>query len=100
MIKKLQTNPNRDILNWPVPLEEGTLTQACALPIHVHIMCYNKFDETVETMENRTGSGESQVVIFGHPPLKTLLWQAKMAAGTHKPDTWAGTLPMAGMPSC
>lgn len=81
-------------------MDEGTLTQACALPIHVHIMCYNKFDETVQTMGNRTGSGESQVVIFGHLPLKTLLWQAKMAAGIHKPDTWAGTLPMARMPSC
>lgn len=81
-------------------MEEGTLTQACALHIHMHIMCYHVFDETVETVGNRTGSGESQVVIFEHLPLEALLWQAKMAAGTHKPDTWAGTLPMAGMPSC
>lgn len=34
------------------------------------------------------------------PALEAVLWQAKVAAGIHKPDTWTGTLPMAGMPSC
>lgn len=39
------------------------------------------------------------MVIFQHLPLETLRWQAKMAAGTHKPDTWTGNLPWQECPA-
>ena len=63
-------------------------------------MFYHVFDETVETVGNRTGSGESQVVIFERLHWKLSSGRKKVAAGIHKPDTWTGTLPMVGMPSC
>lgn len=39
------------------------------------------------------------MVISEHLSMEALLWQAKMAASSHKPDTWTGNLPWQECPA-